>query len=38
LEEIRGRLLAAKSFKASVSVVWRFFRRHGISFKPKFAL
>jgi transposase len=35
LEEIRGRLLAAKSFKASVSVVWRFFRRHGISFKKR---
>ena len=35
LEEIRGRLLAEKTFKASVSVVWRFFQRHGISFKKR---
>jgi transposase len=35
LEEIRGRLAVEKSFKASVSVVWRFFRRHGISFKKR---
>jgi transposase len=35
LEEIRGRLLAEKSFKASVSMIWRFFRRHGISFKKR---
>jgi transposase len=37
LEEIRGRLTVEKSFKASVSVVWRFFRRHGISFKKRMA-
>ena len=35
LEEIRGRRLAEKSSKASVSMVWRFFRRHGISFKKR---
>jgi transposase len=33
LEEIRGRLAAEHSFKASVSMLWRFFRRHGVSFK-----
>ena len=33
LEEIRGRLAAEHSFKASVSMLWRFFRRHRVSFK-----
>ena len=37
LEEIRGRLAAEHSFKASVSVLWRFFRRHRISFKKNTA-
>jgi transposase len=33
LMEIRGRLAADKTFAASVSTLWRFFDRHGISFK-----
>jgi transposase len=33
LMEIRGRLAADKTFAASVSALWRFFDRHGISFK-----
>jgi transposase len=35
LEEIRGRLAVETSFKASVSTLWRFFRRHRISFKKR---
>ena len=35
LEQIRGRLAAEKTFAASVSVLWRFFRRHRISFKKR---
>lgn len=35
LEDIRGRLAAEKTFAASVSVLWRFFRRHRVSFKKK---
>ncbi len=37
LEEIRGRLAAEHAFKASVSMLWRFFRRHRISFKKNTA-
>ena len=33
LMEIRGRLAVDKGFAASVSALWRFFERHGISFK-----
>jgi hypothetical protein len=33
LMEIRGRLAADKTFAASISALWRFFDRHGISFK-----
>lgn len=33
LEEIRVRLLETKGFVSSISAVWRFFNRHGISFK-----
>jgi transposase len=35
LEEIRSRLLAERQQKAGVGSVWRFFDRHGISFKKK---
>lgn len=35
LDQLRGRLLAEKSFKAGISVVWRFIERHGISFGKK---
>jgi transposase len=37
LEEIRGRLAAELAFKASVSMLWRFFHRHKISFKKNAA-
>lgn len=37
LEEIRGRLLAEHNFKASVSMLWRFYKRHRISFKKNTA-
>jgi transposase len=37
LMEIRGRLAADKTFAASVSALWRFFDRHGISFKKNAA-
>ncbi|MGO9774140.1 MAG: IS630 family transposase [Roseiarcus sp.] len=33
LEEIRGRLLDERQHKAGLGSVWRFFDRHGISFK-----
>lgn len=33
LEEIRARLAVEQAFKASVSMLWRFFHRHRISFK-----
>jgi len=35
LEEIRLRLLAEHQQKAGLGSVWRFFERHGISFKKK---
>ena len=35
LGEIRGRLAADKGFAASVSALWRFSERHGISFKKR---
>ncbi len=35
LEEIRGRLAVERSCKASVSTVWRFFKRHRISFTKR---
>jgi transposase len=35
LEEIRGRLLDEHQRKAGISSIWRFFDRHGISFKKK---
>jgi transposase len=35
LTEIRGRLAADKTFAASVSALWRFFDRHGISLKKR---
>jgi transposase len=35
LEEIQGRLLAEHRRKAAISSIWRFFDRHGISFKKK---
>lgn len=35
LEEIRSRLLAERRQKAGIGSVWRFFDRHGISFKKK---
>jgi transposase len=35
LEEIRSRLLAERQQKAGIGSVWRFFDRHGISFKKK---
>jgi transposase len=33
LEEIRTRLLGERRQKAGIGSVWRFFDRHGISFK-----
>lgn len=33
LKEIRERLTAEKAFAGSISSLWRFFHRHGISFK-----
>ena len=35
LEEIQRRLLAERQHKAGLGSVWRFFDRHGISFKKK---
>jgi transposase len=35
LEEIQGRLLDEREQKAGIGSVWRFFDRHGISFKKK---
>jgi transposase len=35
LEEIRRRLLEERQQKAGLGSVWRFFDRHGISFKKK---
>jgi len=35
LEEIRHRLLDEREQKAGIGSVWRFFDRHGISFKKK---
>jgi transposase len=35
LEEIQSRLLAERRHKAGISSIWRFFDRHGISFKKK---
>src|SRR5215203_5073873 len=35
LEEIRRRLLEERQQKAGLGSVWRFFHRHGISFKKK---
>src|SRR5262249_29230009 len=35
LEEIRSRLLDERGQKAGLGSVWRFFDRHGISFKKK---
>src|SRR5882672_986817 len=35
LEEIQHRLLAERQQKAGLGSVWRFFDRHGISFKKK---
>jgi transposase len=35
LEELRARLAAEKALASSVSALWRFFARHGISFKKK---
>ena len=35
LEEIRSRLLEDRGQKAGIGSVWRFFDRHGISFKKK---
>lgn len=35
LEEIQGRLKAEHRRKAGISSIWRFFDRHGISFKKK---
>lgn len=37
LVEIRGRLATDRGFAASVSALWRFFERHGISFKKNAA-
>jgi transposase len=37
LEEIRHRLLDEREQKAGIGSVWRFFDRHGISFKKKHA-
>jgi transposase len=35
LEEIRARLLDEREHKAGIGSIWRFFDRHGISFKKK---
>lgn len=35
LEEIQCRLLAERQHKAGIGSIWRFFDRHGISFKKK---
>ena len=35
LEEIQARLLEVQGQKAGIGSVWRFFHRHGISFKKK---
>jgi transposase len=35
LEEIQSQLLDAHQHKAGLSSIWRFFDRHGISFKKK---
>jgi len=35
LEEIRSRLLSERQQKAGIGSIWRFFDRHGISFKKK---
>ena len=35
LHEIQGRLLAECGQKAGIGSVWRFFDRHGVSFKKK---
>jgi transposase len=35
LEEIQGRLLDEHQLEAGISSIWRFFDRHGISFKKK---
>jgi transposase len=35
LEEVQSRLLDAHGQKAGIGSVWRFFDRHGISFKKK---
>jgi transposase len=35
LEEIRGRLLDEHGHSAGIGSIWRFFDRHGISFKKK---
>jgi len=35
LEEIRTKLIAAHGVEAGLSSLWRFFDRHGISFKKK---
>lgn len=35
LEEIRHRLLDERAHKAGIGSIWRFFDRHGISFKKK---
>ena len=35
LEEIQRRLLEERQHKAGIGSVWRFFDRHGISFKKK---
>jgi len=35
LEEIQRRLLDERGHKAGIGSVWRFFNRHGISFKKK---
>lgn len=35
LEEIQGRLLDEHQRRAGISSIWRFFDRHGISFKKK---
>jgi len=36
LEEIQRRLLAERQQKAGIGSIWRFFDRHGISFKRAF--
>lgn len=37
LEEIQSRLVAERQQRAGISSIWRFFDRHGISFKKKLA-